>query len=263
LTSDLAPLLENEASFDELFCDVFMGNQFSVYYNTHFSEDPIFNHVFFSEWILRSENYNAAEVRTTLDEIVRKTRELDIPASLYVERAWKNARLLEQDAIEADFMIVELMHGLQKKPAPVPEDPSSDISSLITKDTDQWIRAFVKSFDIPDAWLPELKRRVGRTVANPDTVLLLAKERGIVEASGCLLMQIRPPGTSGVYCVGTIPERRSRGVARSLMSVAETVAAGRGCKIMVLQTLASDGVTPMYLKMGFETAFERDVLQYR
>ncbi len=47
-----------------------------------------------------------------------------------------------------------------------------------------------------------------------------------------------------------------------MMAEAEREARQRNCEVIVLQTVASDGVTPMYFKMGYETAFERDVLKF-
>ena len=40
------------------------------------------------------------------------------------------------------------------------------------------------------------------------TILMIAREKNLIEPSGCLLLHIDPRITLGVYCVGTIPERR-------------------------------------------------------
>jgi GNAT superfamily N-acetyltransferase len=65
----------------------------------------------------------------------------------------------------------------------------------------------------------------------------------------------------GVYCVGTLPQKRGRGIARSMLQRSEVIAQSEGCKIMTLQTIESDNVTPMYLKLGYAMEFERNVLQ--
>ncbi|HVB13043.1 MAG TPA: GNAT family N-acetyltransferase, partial [Nitrososphaerales archaeon] len=65
----------------------------------------------------------------------------------------------------------------------------------------------------------------------------------------------------GIYCLGTLPEKRNRGIAKTLMMTAEGYAARSGSKYLTLQTVVRDGVTPMYEKMGFNVEFERDVLQ--
>ena len=91
------------------------------------------------------------------------------------------------------------------------------------------------------------------------TMLFLARERDA--PTGCMLLHRIPDDFLGIYCVGTLPEKRNRGIAKSLMRTAEEYAARIGSKYLTLQTVASDGVTPMYTKLGFKIEFERDVLQ--
>lgn len=257
-------LLENEVSFDKIFCDVSVDSGFFIYYNSYFSEDPIFNHASFSSSVLSSKNYISEKTEKLLDKIARKTSELRIPASLYVERFWRNSRTLQKDAIDFGFVVIEQMHILKKKIEATVAEETPGISVSETKDIGLWNRAFAKSFTIPDPWIPELVSRLKAVVENDShTLLLAASEDGVSEASGCLLLRLHPPECMGVYCVGTIPERRNHGVARVMMAAAEKEASERGCEVMVLQTLESDRVAPMYFSLGYETAFERDVLQLR
>jgi len=259
LTQDYL-VLQNEFSFDRLFCDVLAGSNFSIYYNAYFSDDPIFNHAAIASSILDSEEYSSIEIDSIIDAIVTKTKSVDVPASIYVERFWKNARSLEGDAIESGFRIIGQMEVLTKG-VEKPSEEDCDIDVYQTKDIDAWNRAFVKSFDIPPGWLPELERRLRMFVCDRSTILMIAKEKNLEEPSGCLLLHVDPQDHLGVYCVGTIPERRSHGVAKSMMVKAEEFAFENKCDRILLQTLKSDGVAPMYLKMGFAIDFERDVLQ--
>jgi len=234
-----------------------------MYYNPSFRDDPIFNHVMFSSSILDSQNYDTVEVETIFKEIIKKAKRVGVPASLYVDRFWKNSRSLEKDAIDFGFLIIEQMHIL-KKPTTSPHlGEANEIMVQVTGDVDLWNGAFVKSFAIPQNWIGELEKRLTQISKDPKTLLLVATEKGKSEASGCSLLHIDPAECMGVYSVRTIPERRGHGVARALMATAEIEARGRNCEAIVLQTIASDGVAPMYLKMGYNTAFERDVLQFR
>jgi GNAT superfamily N-acetyltransferase len=254
------PVLQNEFSFDRLFCDVLVGTNYSLYYNAHFSDYPIFNHAAISNSVLDSDEYSSIEMASIIDSVVSNTENVKVPASIYVERFWKNARQLERDAIDSGFRIIEQMEVLAKKVEP-PSEVHGDIKVDQTRDVDAWNKTFVKSFGIPPEWLSELERRVRMSLDDRATILIIAKEKNLTEPSGCLLMHIDPKDYLGVYCVGTIPERRSRGVARSMMAKAQVYAFEKNCTTMLLQTLKSDGVTPMYSKMGFDLAFERDVLQ--
>ncbi len=256
-------LLQNEVGFDALFCDQISTKDYSIYYNTHFWDDPIFNHVTFADTVLDSESHSPLEVELFFKEIIGKTFRANVPASLYLDRFWRNSKNIEKDAIDFGFLIIEQMHILRKfasssllvNTSGIPVGPTTDIAL--------WNKAFIRSFGIPQTWLEELSTRLNQIGKNPKAVLLAAVEDGTNEAAGCSLLLIDPPECLGVYCVGTVPEKRGRGVARALMAAAEDVARKRNCEVLALQTIASDGVAPMYLKMGYETAFERDVLQFR
>jgi GNAT superfamily N-acetyltransferase len=256
-------LLQNEAAFGNLFCDVISGKDFSLYYNSNFWDDPIFNHATFSGSLLDSGNYSSSEAETTFKEIIEEARRIGVPASLFQDRFWKNSKSLEKDAIDFGFLIIEQMHILKKSTQSPALEVANEITVQSTSDVKHWNRAFIKSFAIPQNWIIELERRLARISEDPKTVLLVATEKGSPEASGCSLLHIDPVECMGVYSVGTVPERRGHGVARALMATAEIEAKNRNCEAIVLQTIASDGVAPMYLKMGYETVFERDVLQFR
>jgi GNAT superfamily N-acetyltransferase len=262
LISNLA-LLQNEAGFDSLFCEVIRRDAYSIYYNTHFWEDPIFNHSTFSPAILEADSYSSLETDEVVTQIIEETRKAQVPSSIYLDRFWRNSKNLERDAIDSGFLIIEQMHILKKSTGSSPLDKVPGIKAGATGDILAWNRAFIESFGIPDTWLAELERRLRLLANDPQTILLAATEEGIPQVSGCSLLHVNPPKCLGVYCVGTLPERRGHGIAKALMGVAESEAKRRSCEVIVLQTIASDGVAPMYLKMGYENAFERDVLQLR
>ncbi len=98
-------------------------------------------------------------------------------------------------------------------------------------------------------------------VENKAVTLLLARESGRKEsAQGCLLAFVTPQNLMGIYCVGTDPKWRGRGIAHAMMCFAEEKARRIGCKCMTLQTVTSDGVSPIYKRMGYVTEFERNIL---
>jgi len=256
-------LLQNEAGFDSLFCEIIRKDDYSIYYNTHFWDDPIFNHVTISPSILEADSYSCSRTDELLMQIIERTRNVQVPSSIYLDRFWKNSKNLEGDAIDSGFLIIEQMHILKKSMSSLPLDRVPEIKASATGDILAWNRVFIESFGIPGSWLAELEIRLRPLANDPQTILLVATEEGASQVSGCSLLHVNPRNCLGVYCVGTVPERRGRGVAKALMGEAESEAKRRGCEVIVLQTIASDGVAPMYLKMGYENAFDRDVLQLR
>ena len=260
--ADFHKMLENERSFDELFSDVHRSDDFTLYYNKYFSDDPIFNHAVISEEILDSENPSEDRILNVLQSIKSDAKVEQIPASIFVDEFRRNAAKFEKVAVEFGFRIIEKMDIMSKAVNISAESPNDQILVEETKDVETWNETFVSSFGIQDSWRIELQRRGKVFASNPSTILLLARENGAsIEISGCSLLHFSPPEYAGVYCVGTVPERRFRGVAKELMLKAESIAYEKKCNLLLLQTMTSDGVTPMYLRLGYRIDFERVVLQ--
>jgi len=257
-------MLQNERSFDELFCDVIESKDFSIFYNAEFAEDPVFNHVVLSSRILDID-LDEVSIERILNKIQAESEKLGVPSSIFADPIRKSAAKLERAAVDFGYRVGEKMDVMSKAVSDKIVVSSRRVKVVETKDIQQWNKTFIDSFAIPPSWEEELLKRENSFLNDPQIKLLVAiEEEGRAEkelASGCLLLHINPPSCAGIYCVGTVPDRRSKGIASSLMSKAESMADGNRCKLLTLQTIKSDGVTPMYLKMGYKVEFERDILQ--
>jgi len=78
------------------------------------------------------------------------------------------------------------------------------------------------------------------------------------ETAGVLAI-FRTEGLAGVYCVGTVPKHRRRGVAGALLSKAEAIAGNEGRRL-ILQSLASDVSARFYLERGFKALYCKQLL---
>ena len=255
-------MLLNERSFDGLFCDVSSSNRFDLYHNQSFSDDPVFNHAVIDDAILESKDeLDEESLHMLLYEVKSEAVRRNVPPTIFVERFWKISQRLEKGAIEDGYVIGGLMDILSKEVRADSDNLSKDQNNdaIETKDVGLWNEIFMRSYSINPAWESELIRRERLFSNDRNTVLFLAREKG--EACGCLLLHKFPSDFVGIYCLGTLPEKRNRGIAKTLMMTAEGYAARSGSKYLTLQTVVRDGVTPMYEKMGFNVEFERDVLQ--
>ena len=198
-----------------------------------------------------------------LYEIKSEAAARNVPPTIFVERFWKIAQRLENAAVEDGYLIAGSMEILSKEvkgAAPNFNDVKNDV--IETKNVRLWNEVFMRSYSINPEWESELLRREGIFLNDQSTTLLLAREHDSeFEASGCTLLHRFPNDFLGIYCVGTLPQSRNRGIASSMIKKAEDFAAKIGCKYLTLQTLAYDGVTPVYQKLGFEIDFERNILQ--
>ena len=92
-----------------------------------------------------------------------------------------------------------------------------------------------------------------RLVEKRSTTLLEAKLDGAVAG---VMAIFRTPSLAGIYCVGTVPRFRRRGVAGSLLRRASEIATAES-RLMMLQTLRSDRVEEFYKKRGFTRLYQK------
>ena len=264
-------LLANERSFDGLFCDSLeLEEKGTLFFNRSFPDDPVFNHVKVSTRLLTVESIELESFDRLFQLLRNATKDLSLStASIFLEEFWPNAARFQRSAIDNGFRVHEQMKTLSKK---LGQESRSErigkgrIHVFETNDVESWNDIFMRSYLIPNSWGDELLRRErGFLKRNEGTTkLLAASERESEDASrakGCLLLNENPKGIMGVYCVGTLPEARGRGIARSMLDHSEEIGKHRGCELMTLQTVVSDNVTPMYFKLGYELDFERNILQ--
>ncbi|MHB8568434.1 MAG: GNAT family N-acetyltransferase [Nitrososphaerales archaeon] len=249
-------LLKNENSFDGLFCNKKRLVDSTIYYNANFSDDPVFNHIILDDVLLN----HPAEIESALLAAIEGAESLSLPATLFVEDFWENSKHVQAAAIDSGFRIIEQMKILSKQVRTKSKgNHPHGIHVRTTTDIDEWNNVFSESYVLPHAWNEELLKRERSIVDNQLAILLLAT---LDETpAGCMLLREEPKGLIGVYCVGTVPKMRSKGVARAMMDASEEAAREADCKEVVLQTVASDNVTPMYLRLGYEQLFQRNVLQ--
>jgi N-acetylglutamate synthase-like GNAT family acetyltransferase len=62
----------------------------------------------------------------------------------------------------------------------------------------------------------------------------------------------------GAYCVGTDPEYRGKHIATTMLEFSHRLAEGEGRRL-ILQTILSDSVEALYLKLGFDRVYMKDL----
>lgn len=128
---------------------------------------------------------------------------------------------------------------------------------LSSSDPRAWTLAYLRSFygdeKLVDVVLPKVT-----SLMESKGVTLLEARFGKETAGVSALFRTR--GIAGVYCIGTIPKFRMRGVATALLGRAREIADSEG-RALVLQTLTSDGAMPFYRARGFAKVHSKLVLE--
>lgn len=270
--SHFLELLANERGFHLLFCDLLESDSFSFYHNRAFAEDPIFNHFVISDNVLQSSTQlDQSQVNSIIHKIRSKAEELKLSSSIFLENFWERRGQFEKAAAEAGYRITDKMEILTKsltgstfepdsRPMPSSPDYSPKFEVYQTEDIETWNNIFMRSYSIPPHWKEELIRREEQIISlNKAKFILTRNPHNNSTPCGCLLTFSATTKCVGIYCVGTVPELRGKGVAREMLNFAEKNALKDGAQLMTLQTLTSDHVAPMYNKFGYRTEFERNI----
>ena len=135
-------------------------------------------------------------------------------------------------------------------------DSAVGVRTIAHPDAGEWSLAYLEAFYGDDALLDKVVHCVRNSLAKRSNRLLLAERGG--EAAGTMALHVGG-GFVGLYCLGTVPSMRGKGVAGSLVWSAQQMAERLGTKV-ILQTFESDGVEEFYLRRGFRWAFAQEVL---
>jgi GNAT superfamily N-acetyltransferase len=120
-----------------------------------------------------------------------------------------------------------------------------------------WSMAYLTSFYGDTRLLPAVLR-VARAIGGRGERTFLAGRIG-TKTAGVLALH-RSPGLLGVYCVGTVPSFRERGVAAAMLEAAQRIGIAEGRQV-VLQTILSDGYEDYYTKRGFRRLYLKNLLR--
>jgi GNAT superfamily N-acetyltransferase len=63
----------------------------------------------------------------------------------------------------------------------------------------------------------------------------------------------------GLYCLGTIPSMRKKGLAISLIDFALSEVKKRNLESLMLETYQRDGLLDFYLKLGFKEIYQKNI----
>jgi GNAT superfamily N-acetyltransferase len=158
---------------------------------------------------------------------------------------------------ERGYSVVDAMAVMESGKAAMPVNGEVLVRQAGPRDIDQWSETYLLSFYGELTLKPRVLEVAKRLSRLEKATLLMGELDG--KAAGVSALY-RTPGYLGLYCLGTLPKCRGRGVARSLLGAAQDIAV-RGGRKLVLQSLLSEETHPFYGRLGFQRLYVKAFLR--
>jgi GNAT superfamily N-acetyltransferase len=180
-------------------------------------------------------------------------RASQVPHIMLLESCTRSGSLLKGHGYaDVDRMVV-----MSSGSDPIQRSEGVLVRPAASRDVNEWCETYLLSFYGALLQKPQVLRIVKRLSRLDKVTLLVAEFDGRVAGVTALY---RSPGLLGLYCLGTVPTLRGRGVARSLLGSAQGIAAAEG-RTLVLQSLLSEETHPFYRRFGFHKLYVKRFLQ--
>ncbi|HSD05205.1 MAG TPA: GNAT family N-acetyltransferase [Nitrosopumilaceae archaeon] len=156
---------------------------------------------------------------------------------------------LEKMLVKKGFVLYDTQHVLTKN-----SDSNLEHSAMhhvAKKDSLLWAEIFCKSYDCLE-WIDEVNSIVRNSVSQIE--YLVDSEHN----ASCVALYEKN-SILGLYCLGTIPEYRKRGLGKSLINYALTQVKRKNLDFLMLETYEKDNLIEFYSNLGFEKIYEKKV----
>jgi GNAT superfamily N-acetyltransferase len=238
-------LEENEERWWGLWCRVHTRPWGLLYHNPAFDE-PVFNHA--------TRVMPGPRVREVITGIRRWFEGRNLDAHIYVtpffnEGAWEGSLTALGYRLSDELVTLLLTKGLSGGPSP------SRIVKVGGGRLRDWASCYCRAFYGDTGPVGAVLRALRRVEGDRGAALYAAMDEDRVVGVAALY---RSENTLGLYCLGTIPEYRGRGIGRQLVRFAAERARRLGVDL-TLQTFRGDGLVGFYEGMGFSVRYVKKV----
>ena len=240
---EIQELESNERGFFSIWSDLIDFDSAKFFLNRKFPDDILFNRII--EISARKNKLNDA-----IDKAIAYFNRAGVRPSVFVTE-----RSIEDYLVSKRFKHVDDFNMMKLKKFVPDERRAAEVSAIDASTLTEWVKAYMASFDIAARFKQEVLKRSKMSLKKGCT-LYLAKVRG--EPAGTTLSYYEN-GITGIYCVGTLPKFRGRGIASKMLEVAIRDSEKRGDHVQCLQNLEGHKVREFYEKRGFETVFVKKV----
>ena len=145
------------------------------------------------------------------------------------------------------FVYHDTQHALKKNT--LPQKKPNAIK--ITRDTiGVWTRIFCDAYDCHE-WSKTVSFILEKSLSSVDYF--------VDESHSACVALYETGSVLGLYCLGTVPGMRNRGMASLLIDFALHEVSSRHLEFLMLETYERDGLLEFYSKLGFQKVYQKRI----
>jgi GNAT superfamily N-acetyltransferase len=136
----------------------------------------------------------------------------------------------------------------------------TDLIQIITVDKESvsiWVDVFCKAFNAED-WYHQIYNVTATNYSRFNLQLLMIRSDSVFVPAACALLFCHKK-VLGLYCLGTLPKFRRRGLASQILKSSILTARDKRMKLFFVQSFMNDGYATMYNKVGLDMEYKRRV----
>ncbi|HXX06119.1 MAG TPA: GNAT family N-acetyltransferase [Candidatus Bathyarchaeia archaeon] len=127
---------------------------------------------------------------------------------------------------------------------------ASNAHRITNADSMLWSKTFCEAYDCYE-WISPVNRIVKKTLSSI--------EYYVDESISSCMALYEKNSILGLYCLGTIPSMRRKGLADSLIAFAQNKVNQRKLKFLMLETYEKDNLLDFYSKLGFQEIYQKNI----
>jgi N-acetylglutamate synthase-like GNAT family acetyltransferase len=208
--------------------------------------EPLFNHAGFIS--------PASGVRRLSAKVAQAFQEEGTSPSYLIQRSNRYDRI-RADLIGQGFKSVDQLSVMKLGKPAFKINAAVTVGAIKLAQWRDWCRTYLTSF-YGDLELYGVVSKIVRKAFPVKGVKFVIARKG-KSAVGALAMY-ESDRLVGIYCVGTTPKQRRKGVGGTMLRYASAYARRRK-KTLILQTFLSEGFEEFYLNAGFKRLYLKDV----
>lgn len=160
-----------------------------------------------------------------------------------------NNPVLEEFLLKKNFKFYDTQHVLKKRA--ISDSETSYVYHIEKKDSLLWAEIFCKSYDCYE-WIKEVNEIVRMSLSQVEYLV-------DAEYNASCVALYEKNSILGLYCLGTLPEKRKKGLAKLLINHALNKVKTKNLDFLMLETYQRDDLLGFYSKLGFEKLYEKKI----